>query len=137
MYGDPNRHPDEDEGFDDHYFRRRPKSVCMSANTADGRRFIPPTYGGLPPSASAHLPPHTLGIPTEPPNGATSGAYPPHATTSQPLPSDEQHRLTMVRIILIYIYFSRLSPFCTVLSGTRNGQKLRSLICSNQPSTQN
>ena len=65
-------HPDEDEGFDDHYFRRRPKSVCMSANSADGRRFIPPTYGGLPPSASAHLPPHTLGIPTEP-------TYPPHA----------------------------------------------------------
>ena len=40
-------HPDEDEGFDDHYFRRRPKSVCMSANSADGRRFIPPTYGGM------------------------------------------------------------------------------------------
>ena len=45
----------------------------ISANSADGRRFIPPTYGqGLPPSASAHLPPHTLGIPTEP-------TYPPHA----------------------------------------------------------
>ena len=49
------------------------KLYIFPANTADGRRFIPPTYGqGLPPSASAHLPPHTLGIPTEP-------TYPPHA----------------------------------------------------------
>lgn len=86
MYGD-GRHPDEDEGFDEHYFRRRPKSVCMSANTADGRRFIPPTYGGLPPSASAHLPPHNLGIPTEQPQQPV--VYPPHAT-------DDHHRMTMV-----------------------------------------
>ena len=77
--------PDEDDGFDEHYFRRRPKSVCMSANTtADGRRFIPPTYGGagLPPNAaSAHLPPHNLGIPTEP---------------FQPASLEDHHRMTMV-----------------------------------------
>ena len=73
-------HPDEDDGFDEHYFRRRPKSVCMSANTtADGRRFIPPTYGG---PAPAHLPPHNLGIPTD---------------SFQPVASaEDHHRMTMV-----------------------------------------
>ncbi len=86
MY-DGGRHPDEDEGFDEHYFRRRPKSVCISANAADGRRFIPPAYGGLPPSASAHLPPHNLGIPSEP-------QYPPHAATAAS--NDDHHRMTMV-----------------------------------------
>ena len=83
-------HPDEDEGFDDHYFRRRPKSVCMSANSADGRRFIPPTYGGLPPSASAHLPPHTLGIPTEP-------TYPPHAAPPV-VDNSDHHRMQAMMV---------------------------------------
>ena len=57
--GPYDRHPDEDEGFDEHYFRRRPKSFCMSN---DGRRYIPPTYGGIPPNAPSHLPPQALGI---------------------------------------------------------------------------
>ena len=41
---------DEADGFDDHYFRRRPKSFCLPpsniASQNDPRRFIPP--GTLP-----------------------------------------------------------------------------------------
>ena len=47
-----------------------------------------PLFEGLPPSASAHLPPHTLGIPTEP-------SYPPHAAQGAPPPPPSQaHHVT-------------------------------------------
>ena len=87
------RHPDEDEGFDEHYFRRRPKSVCMSN---DGRRFIPPTYGGLPPSApSSHLPPQALGIEQQ------------YTTTS----SEEQHQRPPMTMVSIHDQFQIMYNF--------------------------
>jgi hypothetical protein len=91
MYHHHDRHPDEDEGFDEYYFRRRPKSVCMPQASADGRRFIPSAYAGLPPTAaSAHLPPHTLGIPT------TDQQLPAHMSSMASLASEDPHHRTMV-----------------------------------------
>ena len=87
---DRDRHPDEDEGFDEHYFRRRPKSVCMSN---DGRRFIPPTYGGLPPSAPSHLPPQALGIEQQ-----------------QYTSSEEQHRPPMTMVSIKQVVTGRVYP---------------------------
>ena len=49
---------DEADGFDDHYFRRRPKSFCLPpsnlASQNDPRRFLPP--GTLPHIQGGNIP---------------------------------------------------------------------------------
>ena len=62
---------------------------------------------GLPPSASAHLPPHTLGIPTEPsyPPHAAAGAPPPqahHVTQSGTAPVENDHHRMAMMVSFIY-----------------------------------
>ena len=55
---------DEADGFDDHYFRRRPKSFCLPpsnlASQNDPRRFLPP--GTLPHIQGGTIPP-SVGVP--------------------------------------------------------------------------
>ena len=55
---------DEADGFDDHYFRRRPKSFCFTpsniASQNDPRRFLPP--GTLPHIQGGTIPP-SVGVP--------------------------------------------------------------------------
>ena len=60
----------------------------------DGRRFIPPTYGGLPPNAPSHLPPQALGIEQQ----------------QQYTSSEEQHRppMTMVSNITRQVVTGRV-----------------------------
>ena len=84
---------DEADGFDDHYFMRRPKSFCLPPSNVtsqnDPRRFLP--TGTLPHFQGTPVPPVSVGAP-----GVHS--LDPSLQISMGSLIDEQHQRSMAMV---------------------------------------
>ena len=78
--------PDEEDGFDEQYFRRRPKSFCVPPGGPQGR-YLPPGAPVMPPGG-----PQPLVIPT-------SAIY-----ADQRMLEAEQQRMMVRKLFNFYIF---------------------------------